>query len=71
MFFIFLIAILNLAFGFALAMYLGGHYCMIRKFGVKIPFPAKAALPQVGNLTTVSTTETKAHPPAAKDNLPK
>jgi hypothetical protein len=41
MLFTFCMAVLNLAIGFALAAYLGGHYCLIRKFGLKIPLLAK------------------------------
>jgi hypothetical protein len=41
MLFTFFMAVLNLALGFALAAYLGGHYCLVRKFGLKIPMLAK------------------------------
>lgn len=41
MFFTFSMAVLNLTLGFALAAYLGGHYCLVRKFGLKVPVLAK------------------------------
>jgi hypothetical protein len=45
MFFFFLVAVLDLAIGFGLAVYLGGHYRTIRKFGLPIPLPFKTASP--------------------------
>jgi hypothetical protein len=70
MFFIFFIAILNLALGFALAMYLGGHYCMIRKLGVKIPRPLKSVPPMAGGKAVVLATESQSHPPAKQKTTP-
>ncbi|MCC6123829.1 MAG: hypothetical protein IT426_02620 [Pirellulales bacterium] len=51
MLFIFFIAILNLALGFALAMFLGGHFHTVRKFGVNIPLPFKSASTVEGKTT--------------------
>jgi hypothetical protein len=64
MFYIFFIVILNLAFGFALAVYLGGHYCMIRKFGVKIPFPLKTVPSLVKTTAAASVTNSEPSPTA-------
>jgi hypothetical protein len=41
MFLIFIVAACNLALGFVIAAYLGGHYRTIRKFGLAFPFPCK------------------------------
>jgi hypothetical protein len=57
MLFIFCVVILNLAFGFALAAYLGGHYCMVRKIGLKIPVLLKTMPSMAVGQADVAATE--------------
>ena len=68
MLFIFFIAILNFALGFALALYLGGHYCTIRKFGMKIPIPLKSVPPLVESTAATSAVESQLHPPVDRQD---
>jgi hypothetical protein len=53
--------VIDLAIGFGLAMYLGGHYHTIRKFGLPILWPFKMTPSGVGESPQI---------PAKKDEMP-
>jgi hypothetical protein len=70
MFFFILIALVNLAVGFALAMYLGGHYHTMKKFGIPIPLPFKA-VSLVANSAEISQAKAEPIPPAEASSAQK